>query len=172
MKYNSTTQKRTLPKFSPRKASSEIQNLLKLNQFLILIYAWTCTIKHYRLQNRCNFVAKSNLKSLKPLILLDYSIIVATRPEPTVRPPSRSDFAYLETYLLWFLPFFDSFYGYFTYYFGVFRKKRSNSVSRIQENPLCITSLCPCQNNTVSVHLGDIVAWSNRNVKWFFSKIA
>ena len=30
-------------------------------------------------------------------LILNYSMIVATRPEPTVRPPSRSDFAYLET---------------------------------------------------------------------------
>ena len=30
-------------------------------------------------------------------------MIVAIRLEPTVRPPSRSDFAYLETYLLRFL---------------------------------------------------------------------
>lgn len=37
----------------------------------------------------CKFVAISVFKSLKPLILLDYSMIVATRSEPTVRPPSR-----------------------------------------------------------------------------------
>ena len=49
------------------------------------------------MHNQVLSVAKSILKSLKPLILLDYSMIVATRPEPTVRPPSRSDFAYLET---------------------------------------------------------------------------
>ena len=36
-------------------------------------------------------------------------MIVATRPEPTVRPPSRSDFAYLETYLLRFCRFVTHF---------------------------------------------------------------
>ena len=62
--------------------------LIELNLCLILIYASSCSKKHYRLQIRCKSVAKSNFKSFKPLILLDYSMIVATRPEPTVRPPS------------------------------------------------------------------------------------
>lgn len=35
---------------------------------------------------------KSYILSIK-----DYSMMVATRPEPTVLPPSRSDFAYLGT---------------------------------------------------------------------------
>ena len=38
-------------------------------------------------------------KAHKINIIFNYSMIVATRPEPTVRPPSRSDFAYLETCL-------------------------------------------------------------------------
>ena len=58
-------------------------------------------------------------------------MIVATLPDPTVRPPSRSDFAYLETYLLRFLPFFDSYYGYFTYYLAFFQGKCIKNVSRI-----------------------------------------
>ena len=37
------------------------------------------------------------IKSIDTQKVFNYSMIVATRPEPTVRPPSRSDFAYLET---------------------------------------------------------------------------
>ena len=36
-------------------------------------------------------------KAHKYCVFYNYSMIVATLPEPTVRPPSRSDFAYLET---------------------------------------------------------------------------
>ena len=43
-----------------------------------------------QLQFCCKFVANLKSKVRKPLILLDYSMIEATLPEPTVRPPSRS----------------------------------------------------------------------------------
>ena len=55
----------------------------------LLKLALSCIIQHYALQICCNFVAKSSFKCLKSLNLRDYSMIVATRPEPTVLPPSR-----------------------------------------------------------------------------------
>ena len=57
-------------------------------------------------------------------------MIVATRPEPTVRPPSRSDFAYLETYLLRFCRFLTHFMGILPI-ICLFPGKCSKCVSRI-----------------------------------------
>ena len=37
------------------------------------------------------------IKSIDTQKAFNYSMIVATLPDPTVCPPSRSDFAYLET---------------------------------------------------------------------------
>ena len=80
-------------------------------------------------------------------------MIVATLPEPTVRPPSRSDLAYLETYLLRFLPFFDSFYGYFTYYLAFFRGNVSKTYHGFQEALRVSRPFCQRPNDTVFVHL-------------------
>ena len=92
-------------------------------------------------------------------------MIVATRPEPTVRPPSRSDFAYLETYLLRFLLLFDEYLRYFTYYLAFFRGNVSDSYHAFEEVLRVSRPFCPCPNDTVFVHLEIGVAWSNRNVK-------
>jgi len=58
----------------------------------------------------CNFVAKSVLKSPKSLILLDYSMIVATRPEPTILPPSRFSVGEIWVILCDFQDFFGVFF--------------------------------------------------------------
>ena len=68
---------------------------------------------------------KSYILSIK-----DYSMMVATRPEPTVLPPSRSDLVVFRNLFVTVLPFFDSYYGYFTYYLAFFRGKCIGFVSR------------------------------------------
>jgi hypothetical protein len=62
---------------------------MKLDSLHHTISADKRIIWYYAPQICCNFVAKSKIKSRKTLILLDYSMIVATLPEPTVLPPSR-----------------------------------------------------------------------------------
>ena len=59
--------------------------------------------------------------------------------------------SYSETYLLRFLPFCDSFYGYFTYYFCFFRRKCCRSISR---------------KSPFSVHLCTNITWSKKEVNW------
>ncbi len=71
----------------------------------------------------------------------DYSMIVATLPEPTILPPSRSDLAVSRNLFVTVFAVCDSFYGYFTYYFYFFRGKCCKFVSRIRRNTLCITPL-------------------------------
>lgn len=68
---------------------------------------------------------KSYILSIK-----DYSMMVATRPKPTVLPPSRSDLVVFRNLFVTVLPFFDSYYGYFTYYLAFFRGKCIGFVSR------------------------------------------
>ena len=71
----------------------------------------------------------------------------------------------LETYLLQFLPFCDSFYGYFTYYLAFFRGKCIGFVSRFQGSTTCITPLLSASERHRFRPPRDIVAWANRNVK-------
>ena len=68
----------------------KVQNLMKLNSQITAISAYFSIILHYNQQICCNFVAKSSSNIYKITYFRYYSMIEATRPEPTVRPPSRS----------------------------------------------------------------------------------
>ena len=62
----------------------------------------------------------------------------------------------LETYILRFLPFCDSFYGYFTYYFTF---PEENVADSYHDNPLFF------------VHLSNNIAWLIQNVKRFIEQV-
>ena len=83
----SITQKRHFPKLLGK--CPKVQNLMKLNSPYAVKHAYFSIITHYYKQICCNFVAKSNYNISEITYFRYYSMIVATRPEPTVRPPSR-----------------------------------------------------------------------------------
>ena len=83
----SITQKRHFPKLLGK--CPKVQNLMKLNSPYAVKHAYFSIITHYYKQICCNFVAKSNYNISEITYFRYYSMIVATRPEPTVLPPSR-----------------------------------------------------------------------------------
>ena len=83
----SITQKRHFPKLLGK--CPKVQNLMKLNSPYAVKHAYFSIITHYYKQICCNFVAKSNYNISEITYFRYYSMIVATRPDPTVRPPSR-----------------------------------------------------------------------------------
>ena len=95
-------------------------------------------------------------------------MIVATRPEPTVLPPSRSDLVAFRNLfvtvfaVLWLILWV--FYLLFYLFPGEMLQIRITDFGKNLNN------FCPCPNDTIFVHLGDIVTWTNRNVNWFFAK--
>lgn len=100
--------------------------------------------------------------------VFNYSMIVATQPEPTVRPPSRSVGVAFRNLFVTVFAVFCPILWLFYLLFMLFPMKSSRFVSRNRGNILCITPSLFVLERHHFVHLWNSIAWSKRKVNQEF----